>query len=252
MTNWQDLDEELDQWHNAAEPATLWWRDDDAAKDVPALERLIAVAEKAAVPLHLAVIPAILQDRAAELINNSPYTRVLQHGFSHTDHAPKGQGSWELGDHRPLDIVIEELKKGAQVLRKNFPDKFLPVQVPPWTRISPEVAAQLSSAGYVALSMEGNRRQNLFDSYVKVINPHCDPIKWKENAKFKGTQRVLDELVGHLKDRRAPAGDRDEITGLCTHHRDHSEELWEFLELFTLKTARHTGARWVFLDDYLT
>lgn len=252
MTDWKDLDREFDRWAAAGAPATLWWRDDDASKNLPQLARLVALADDTKTPLHLAVIPGLLENAAADVINASPFTRVLQHGYRHVDYAPKGQGSWELGDHRPIEVVLAELKQGSDLLREAFADKFLPVLVPPWTRISHKVAAHAQQAGFSILSLEGRRRECQYDSYVNVINPHCDPIKWKQNARFKGTSRVLNELLEHLSDRRADGGDRDEATGICTHHMDHSEELWEFLELYTRRTSAHKGARWITLDEYLS
>lgn len=249
MSDWQQFDAELENWARAGEPATLWWRDDDAAADSSQLKQLVSIADKNRIPLHLAVIPARLEDTAAQVINASAYTRVLQHGFAHIDHAPKGNGSWELGDHRPVEQVLDELRRGAQILQSAFGDKFLAVQVPPWTRISPAVAARLPEAGFSVLSLEGLRRETNFDSYVKVINPHCDPIRWKDNARFKGDKWVLDSLAAHLKNRRQPGADRTEPTGLCTHHMDHDDALWTFLEKFADHTSALPHLRWLSLDE---
>src|SRR4029450_2060394 len=57
MTSWPDLDAELDAWAKAGRRAPLWWRDDDAARTTPALERLLALHARHGVPLALAVIP---------------------------------------------------------------------------------------------------------------------------------------------------------------------------------------------------
>ena len=43
MTGWADLDAELDRWKAAGRAATLWWRDDDATRPTPALDRLLAL-----------------------------------------------------------------------------------------------------------------------------------------------------------------------------------------------------------------
>jgi len=252
MATWQELDEELDKWHRADTPATLWWRDDDACVLTPQLIKLIKIADAACVPIHLATIPAKLESRATAHILSSPNTRVLQHGFSHTDHAPKGQGSWELGDHRPLDTVMAQLRQGFDILDNAFAEKFLPILVPPWTRCSDNVLASLSDIGFQAYSAEGFRELAKNDAHLKVIHAHCDPIKWKQNARFKGAERVLGDFVDHLQKRRLGACDPSEPTGICTHHMDHSDELWQFLDEFMAHTKAHPGARWIFLDEELS
>ena len=255
MASWQQLDDELDNWHRAGTPATLWWRDDDACVLTPQLEKLINTADLTGVPLHLAVIPAKLEKPATIRLLSSPNTRILQHGFSHIDYAPAGQGSWELGDHRPLATVLAELRQGYQILNDAFGEKFLPVLVPPWTRCSDKVRSSLSDQGFKGFSAEGERDPASNDSNVKVIHAHSDPIKWKENARFKGADRVLDDFINHLQKRRQGHGqgqcDPGEPTGLCTHHMDHSPELWQFLDQFLGHTKDHAGARWIFLDDEL-
>jgi len=251
MATWQQLDEELDLWHRAGTPATLWWRDDDACVLTPQLQQLVDLADKTDVPLHLATIPAQLEAGAIDYIVKSPNTRVLQHGFAHIDHAPKGEGSWELGDHRPLEKVCAELRRGYDILEQAFADKFLPILVPPWTRCSENVMAALPGLGLKAYSAEGFRRADS-NGDVKIIHAHCDPIKWKQNARFKGTERVLSDVVDHLQKRRLGQCDQSEPTGLCTHHMDHSSELWQFLDEFLSHTKTHPGARWIFLDEELS
>jgi len=251
MATWQDLENELNAWDERGEIATFWWRDDDAGKATPSLDRLIGISEKHTVPLHFAVIPQALEKSAIDRINTSPDVWVMQHGYSHIDYAPQGHGCWELGDDRPLPQVLEELSRGFKILSDAFGDKFLPVQVPPWTRISPEVADHLKLIGFKALSQEGERAGAAYADKIKIINPHCDPIKWKGGARFKGTSRTLNCLVSHLKNRRSNNGDLLEITGLCTHHLDHSDELWDFLDDFTRFIANHKQAKWLSLNDEL-
>lgn len=251
MASWADLENELAKWHSNGATATLWWRDDDACVLTPQLRQLVEIADTAKVPLHLAVIPARLEPQATKLLSQSPNTWILQHGFSHKDYAPKGQGSWELGDHRPLAVVLSELKDGFDSLKEAFPEKFLPVLVPPWTRISDQVKENLSLVGLTAYSAEGCRAMDKNDSDVKVIHAHCDPIKWKNNAAFKGHERVIDDFVQHLTQRRTGKCDPSEPTGLCTHHMDHSTQLWQFLPEFFNKTKAMPAASWISLEKEL-
>jgi hypothetical protein len=251
MASWSDLDRELDRWGGAGLTATLWWRDDDAAALTPEIERLVALAGDLDVPLHLAAIPRDLSEALVEALKGNAQVRVLQHGYGHVDHAPKGAGSWELGAHRPLSAVLEDLALGFARLRQAFGERFLPVLVPPWTRIDPALIAHLPGVGLAALSMEGARTGRLAATGVATLNAHCDPIKWKGRARFTGTERALDEIVGHLAARRRGRADVAEPTGLCTHHLAHDGETWDFIAALIGRTLAHGRARWIGLESEL-
>jgi len=249
--DWSDLDAELDRWAAAGRAATLWWRDDDAASMTPALERLIGLAHRHHAIVHLAVIPARLSPELAPRLAVEPCVRVLQHGYAHIDHAPAGAGSWELGDHRRRTVVVAELNEGHRILADAAGEHFLPVLVPPWTRIAESLIPRITEAGLVALSLEGARRGRFAAPGVATLNAHCDPIKWKGGARFTGTGKALDEIVKHLAARRAGAADADEPTGLCTHHLDHDAETWAFVERLVAAVAAHRGARWIDLAEVM-
>ena len=251
MATWQDLNDELDLWLQNGATATLWWRDDDACLFTPRLKQLVGLADTADVPIHLAVIPARLEAKAASFMLASPNTLILQHGYAHIDHAPKGEGSWELGDHRPIETVIGELKDGFEILQSAFGKRFLPVLVPPWTRFSEKLRPHLLEIGIRAYSAEGLRDRHENAKGLRTIHAHCDPIRWKQNKSFKGTERVLDDFVEHLKLRRLQNCDPGEPTGLCTHHMDHSPELWQFLPEFLKKTKSHPAVKWISVQEEL-
>lgn len=251
MASWSDLERELDGWADAGLTATLWWRDDDAAALNPDIERLVALADAHRVPLHLAVIPRDLSDELVAALENSAVVRVLQHGYAHLDHAPKGAGSWELGDHRPQSLVLDELTLGFAQLRTAFGVRFLPVLVPPWTRIHASLVARLPEVGLMALSMEGARATRFAARSVVTLNAHCDPIKWKGGARFTGTERALDEIVRHIAARRQGQADVIEPTGLCTHHLAHDDETWDFVNALITRTLGHKAVRWIGIEAEL-
>ena len=81
----------------AAPPSLrLWWRDDDAGRPHPRLARLLALAERRAAPVALAVVPAWLEAECALLIGRCPWASVLQHGIAHRNHAREGERKIEL------------------------------------------------------------------------------------------------------------------------------------------------------------
>lgn len=247
--DWSDLDAEFDRWASAGRSATLWWRDDDAARPTPALERLIGLARDNRAIVHLAVIPALLAPELAPLLGREPFVRVLQHGYAHIDHAPSGAGSWELGSHRPRDVILAELSEGRRILNEAAGKHFLPVLVPPWTRIDEDLVAHITEAGLTALSLEGARQRRFAAPDVQNLNAHCDPIKWKGGPRFTGTGKALDEIVKHLSARRTGTADACEPTGLCTHHLDHDAGTWAFVERLVATVAAHPAARWIDLAE---
>ena len=84
-TSWDSLARECDAWAESGRRVELWWRDDDAIADTPALRRLIGIAT---VPLALAVIPAGLEPSLPAFLKSHHSVGVLQHGFDHRNRAP--------------------------------------------------------------------------------------------------------------------------------------------------------------------
>ncbi len=154
---WAGLTGELDRWAEAGRAATLWWRDDDAAELTPALERLLDLSAGSGVPLALAVIPGQMSPELPARLAGSEGVSVLQHGWRHVNHARPGEGGWELGDHRPLEQVSEDLASGHRRLADAFGARFLPVLVPPWNRISARVTERLPALGFLGFSTFGAR-----------------------------------------------------------------------------------------------
>jgi len=246
---WQALADELDLWQAAGRRATFWWRDDDAGRADPALERLLALAARAGLPVGLAVVPAWLADDAIRAIRSAPPTvLVLQHGYAHANHETRiapGERKVrpaECGAARAADQVLGELLDGRQRLGEAFAARLLPVLVPPWNRIAPPLVSRLPPAGYRGLSTFGPRPALPRTPGLVELNCHADPILWREAKRFAGARSTLARLRGHVMDRRTGRADPVEPTGLLTHHRDMEPALWQFLETLLERLAAHPGA----------
>jgi hypothetical protein len=222
---WIALDRELDAWAEAGQSATLWWRDDDAVGPTAELERLLALAD--GVPLALAVIPAAAQSFPADVT-------VLQHGWAHEDKAPAGAHKCELAH----PSIVEHLLEGRARLARLFGARFLPVMVPPWNRVAPEVAAALPALGYAGMSVLGPRRTP-FER-----NVHVDLMDWTHRG-FAGEAEVLEALRRHLSARRRGEVGRDEATGIMTHHLVHGAATERFLARLVEATRTHPAVRWL-------
>jgi len=239
---WTALDAELDRWRAAGRTATFWWRDDDATAPGPLLDRLLSLAGRHGAPVGLAVIPKDATEALADRLATSANVGVLQHGWAHANHAGPGEKKMELGDHRPASLVADELRTGFDRLSVLFGSRFLPALVPPWNRIGRSVGLQLAEIGFMGLSLFGARAHRLRDGLV-LANTHVDPIAWRHDRGFTGTDVALAALIDHLSDRRGGLVDPDEPTGLLTHHLAHDEATWVFLERCLQVLASHAAAR---------
>ena len=245
LSRWHALDSELDLWKASGCHAQLWWRDDDACRDSPALSRLLAVAATANVPVGLAVIPALLEDSLDDALRQARTVTVLQHGYAHRNHASAGERNWELGDHRPAEAAVAELVSGRSDLARRFGTRFVPVLVPPWNRIDARVVMQLPVAGYSGLSTFGPRAAAAPAPGLVQCNTHVDVIAWGRGRLFIGADAAIDRLVAHLRARRLRAVDPAEPTGVLTHHLDLQDEAWQFVAELIARTRAHGAATWI-------
>lgn len=243
MATWADLEAELASWADAGREATLWWRDDDAAEPCPALDRLLALSDRFAVPLALATVPMLAAPELGAWLLPHGLVAPVQHGVRHGNHAPPGEKAAELGAHRPVAVMLEELAEGLALIR-SLP-RARAVLVPPWNRIDAALADRLGSLGYAGLSTYGPRERAEAAPGVRLVNTHIDVIAWRAGRTYAGDDKVLEEAVQHLRARRLGKADPDEPTGLLTHHLVHDDLSWAFLERFFRLTSERPAVRWL-------
>lgn len=242
---WAALARELDAWTKAGRVATFWWRDDDAVADTPALRRLLELSRAHRAPLALAVIPAKAGPDLFAALRGHVAVRILQHGYSHANHAAPDAKKSELGAERERETVLAEIAKGRDLLRAAPGEHVLPVLVPPWNRIDAGVATGLRGLGIVGLSTS-QARSALRDANGLVrANTHVDPIDWQGGRGFVGEEAALTAAVAHLSARRLGKADPGEPTGLLTHHLVQDAACWRFIDAFLAATAAHRAARWL-------
>ena len=242
---WLPLTLELDAWASAGKLATLWWRDDDAVAAGAKLDKLVEITSSTG--LLLAVIPARAETSLSSMLADCKHVQIAQHGYSHTNHAPRGQGlgAWELGLHRGQEAVLADLALGREQLEDLFESSFLPVIVPPWNRISHELFQAVASRGYTGISAFGSPASDQETYGLILANAHCDPIRWKTGARFAGVSKTISQLVTHLEARRTGQIDNHEHTGFLTHHIDLDSEGWEFSARLAAVIDSHPAAQWV-------
>jgi hypothetical protein len=236
---------ELDRWSDAGRRATLWLRDDDACSRTQALDRLLSAAVSHDIALGLATIPAQLHPSLPDAVAGAAQVTVLQHGFAHANHAAAGARSAELGADRPTSVTLEELERGRELLQKTFDARFLPVLVPPWNRIAPEVVAGLPAAGFFGVSTFAPRGSREAAPGLRCCNAHVDLIAWRRDRAFIGADAAAARIASHLSARRVGACDADEATGILTHHLQMDDPAWAFLDLMFTVTRAHPAAHWL-------
>ncbi|XYD10312.1 glycosyltransferase [Methylobacterium sp. NMS12] len=219
----------------------LFWRDDDAVAGGPDLDRLIGLAEHHGVPLLLAAIPAGIEASLPRRLEAAVGVSVAVHGLAHHNHAPSGEKRAEFGAHRPLDSLIADAAAGLQIARQRLPAaSLLPVFVPPWNRVAPDLTAALPDLGYRGLSavpgpsIPGLRR----------LDATLDPIDWRGSRSLSDPEALLRDLAADII--RAP----ERPLGLLTHHRVHDEAVWGFVRALVANLLGHPAIQVVDLREH--
>ena len=171
---WRPLSAELDRWKRSGRVAELWLRDDDAVQPTAALDRLLDLTGRHAIPALLAVIPAHAGEPLAARLASAPGIAVAVHGWAHENHAPDGQKKQELGPHRAAAVVLGELARAKAVIDRLFAGKAVAVLVPPWNRIDGALLPSLGETGFAALSVFGMAKP----AALPIVNTHIDIIDW--------------------------------------------------------------------------
>lgn len=226
----------LDALERRREPVRFWWRDDDAGRAHPRLDRLLGLARKLELPLALAVVPAWLEPAVAAAILATPEAVVLQHGWAHADHARPGERKIELGGAGDRALLAARLREGSRRLVGAFGGRALPVLVPPWNRIAPDVVAIVPRLGFRVLSVWDEGDLGPMPAGLARLDVHVDPIDWRGGRRWMGlaafARRFADRIV---------AADRP--IGLVTHHLVTDEPAWAELEQVLRVLRDHPRAR---------
>lgn len=213
---------ELARWRAGGHAPVFWWRDDDARRPTPALDRLLALSVRFEAPITLAAVPDGDIATLAKICRAIPGVELAIHGFRHENRAPPGWPSGEVNDLDRLADVMSDLGAAFEVFRRAgvTPRLF----VPPWNNAHPILKQALGLQG-LSLSCYGDARE------AGRLDAHLDVMRWKPEPRFRGAVRFLLRTRRLLAERRRN-GAWDEPLGLLTHHLDHDEEAWSFLEAF--------------------
>ena len=241
---WSLLAADLDALAMAGRSIRFWLRDDDAVRPTPALDRLCGLVARHTVPLLLAVIPKNAADELARAIEDQPLVSPCQHGYSHRNHAAPGQRACELGLDRPLDAVLGELAEGRDTLRILCGPRLDDCLVPPWNRMDERLLPRLSALGFDAVSRFGEPVVSQV-SGLSLINATIDIIDWKAGKRGRSDA----DLLGRLRMQIGASTESEATIGVLTHHLDHDDQAWRFLERLFGATGPHPAAGWAAFDE---
>ncbi|MFN4310378.1 MAG: polysaccharide deacetylase family protein [Ferrovibrio sp.] len=247
---WAALTAELDLWAAEGRQAVFWWRDDDAVKVTPSLERLANLQSTSAIPLALAVIPAQAEDDLAGFLATRPNIAALQHGYAHRNHAAAGAKKSEFPAGRPLALQLEDVRLGQSLLAPKFGGALLPVFVPPWNRAAPDILPGLADLGFRAISGFTPRPGYWAGPGLAWLNTQIDPIDWHGQQNHIAAAAGLQAAAELLHAMRA-GGQPLQPIGFLTHHLRHDAFLWDFTAEFLATVAQHPGSRWVGTNEAL-
>lgn len=233
---------ELDRWAEAGRVAHLWWRDDDAVSDTPALARLRATTGN--LPVGLAVVPAQADGSLVRAVGRWPTAEVLCHGYAHRNWAPPDRRKAELGADRSPESVLDEIDVGRDRLVRLLAERVLPVLVPPWNRIDPNLLPALPGRGWRGLSTFGDRRPDRSIAGLIAVNTHVDIMDWSKRA-GRGVEDVDEAVAACLRARRTGSSDPAEPIGILSHHLVHDATAWDSCAGLVAVVSAHPAALWV-------
>jgi predicted glycosyltransferase len=228
--DWSPLDRALGRARDRNRPVAFWWRDDDAVAHTPPLDRLLALARRVEAGLALAVIPTGLEPSLAARLAGEERVLALVHGSSHANHAPPGEKKAEFGRHRPVEAMAQEAERSLHAAKGLLGARLLPVFVPPWNRIAPELTPHLPRLGYGALSAFRDREAAHPAPGLLQVNTHVDPIDWHGTRSLADPGGIVAAMAEAVERRIAGRANRGEPIGFLTHHLVHDEAVWTFCE----------------------
>ena len=241
---WEALGGELDMWVDAGRQATLWWRDDDAAAVTPALERLLELQREHAVPLALAVIPDRLEPGLTLRLAGCEGVIVCSMAIATTITRTRvrGPGSSAIiarSSRSAADLAAGRRATGRGVRRALpagagtalEPDLGPGCAAPTGTRFRRAYDLRRPRSGRTG-AWHGSDQCSLRSDQMEA------------GARFAGTERALDQMIGHLRARRMGTADPGEPTGLVTHHLALDAPAWAFVAELLRRARAHPRAAW--------
>lgn len=271
----EPLREELRRWQALSRQCGFWWRDHDLSINTPQFQLLRQVSEYYNVPVLVAVIPFLADRSLAQDALGMDTLFFCQHGFAHMNHEPEGMPKSEFGKSRSLEEIEQNIRLGREQLNRLFGERSLPVFVPPWGNLEPEVAQLLPKIGLTGLSQHGLRSLDIIPYWesrwlprrcrirkwppikpnagsVPIhVNTHIELVDWKKlpDSSAPEISQFVDRLVKLLQQRREGVLDPRVPIGILGHHRVMRDDSWSLMKKLLDVTAEFHSAHWLSPHD---
>jgi hypothetical protein len=213
----------------AAAPLVCFFRDDDVGRRADRLRELLDLFAERALPLDLAVIPAVLNAPAAEdlrrrIERSAGRLGAHQHGYAHVNHEPAGERKCEFGPSRSHSDQLRDVDTGRRRLDLLLGPVAEPIFTPPWNRCTAATGSCLVELGFEILSREASAAP------LDVPGLHELPVGVDWLKRRDGT-RLPHEAIAALA---AGAVERGGPVGVMFHHAEmDAAELEAAAELLT-------------------
>lgn len=217
------------------DPATIFFRDDDAGWDNDALFALLDVFATREIPVDLAAIPAAITPALAQALAvrraAGAAIGIHQHGWVHANHEPEGRRC-EFGAARSHARQRGDIAEGQARLRALFGAELDPIFTPPWNRCSQATADVLNDLGFEILSRDQSAAPLALGRLRSA--PVC--VDW---TKWVSTDPSGAALAQHI----AASLAANEPCGIMLHHATMDPEDRHRLDALLALLGEHPMAR---------
>ena len=224
----------------------FWLRDDDAVVPSAHLTLFLDQCSAFKIPVCLAVIPKDTDEALVTALSqyDKGLIQIAVHGWSHQNFASRVEKKQELGAHRSIDVVLEELKAALEKVQSLYGEQAVSMLVPPWNRISPDVVTALPEIGFKAISTFHDKKSAWKkDQPIPFYDTHLDIIDWKAGGVGRSADDLFESLAGLIRN-GASALQNDQMIGILTHHLQHDDKASYFLTRLFDITSNNPGCEW--------
>jgi hypothetical protein len=239
---WLDpLREALD---SVPRPVPCFFRDDDVGWRADRLGDLLDLVGELGLPVDLAVIPAVVDARAARKLlgrieRSDGLLGVHQHGYAHVNHEPSGERKCEFGRARPREDQLHDIATGRQRLGLLLGPAVEPIFTPPWNRCTEATGSCLTELGFEILSRAASAAPLAAPGLREL------PVSVDMQKRRNGARLPVEQIAAIA----AAAVRREGPVGVMLHHAEMDRPELEATAQLLKALAEHDRTRCVRMRD---
>lgn len=244
--NFEALRQTLNALQVQAKSVDVFFRDDDADRDIPALWRLLHTFLLRGVPLNLEIIPGSLTLAATRLLqlHKQTYPHLLelnQHGWMHSNHETEGR-KCEFGVSRNFAAQYADIAQGKAKMDEAFGRNWHAVFTPPWNRCTLDTLQVLQQLGFKIFSKDRGVQLTTGYDFVE-ISTTLDLFQWQPKPAMKTPAVIERELIRQLQ--------QGEPIGILLHHKVMDTAAFNYLSALLDELRRSPVVRFHTFESLL-